>query len=527
MKSEASGPAKASAIRRWALCLVLAASCGGVALAQEAGTEGRFGGVLNVALPAEPETLDNSFTTSGIANVVSQHVVEPLFAFDQRFVPQPLLVESYEVSEDGTSYVFSLRQGLTFHDGSALDARDVVDSLERWMRLSVRGSVAAAVFEGMEATDDLTVRIDFTEPFAPFLSLLALTVGGPVIFPSEIVAKYPDGPIQEIVGTGPYRLEEYLPGRYVSVTRFDGYQPREEPGDGLAGARIAYFDEIRFHWVPDALTRAAGVQTSEYQFATDIVPDTYADLDRDERVETVIIKPERWLIFMLNKRAGLMTDLGMRRAFNAALDMEEMLTAAGGDPTFWQLNHNYMVGDTPWLTDAGSDRYNIGDPELARRLAEEAGYDGQPIRWLVAGERQDHFLATQVAVAQLEAAGFNVDLQVVDTATLYERRASPEVWDVFTTQGAFIPDPVLLTVITDTYFGWWVDDTRAGLFRDLNTALTLEERQAIWEDMQDYIYDQIPSVFVGELFGLALKSPDLQGYTVMSNNHFFWNTWLE
>jgi peptide/nickel transport system substrate-binding protein len=509
------------------LVVILTLSNTGFSQEQAEEVNPQFGGTLIVALAAEPEMLDIHLTTSEVTAIIAHHWLETLVAFDANWVPQPFLAEEVDVSPDATQYTFHLRRGVLFHNGKEMKAEDVVASLNRWMQTSVRAASAASLLEGIRAVDDYTVEVVMTEPFAPLLSLLSYTTGGAVIYPMEVVEESGDQPIRDHVGTGPFRFVEWAPDRFVRVERFDEYQPPDGPADGAAGSRVAYVDEIRFVSVPEAATRIAGVQTGEHHYGAAIPTDLYASLEADARVETVIIRPSRWPIFLLNKREGSMTDKTLRHAINAALNMEQLLIAAAGPSEFWELNHNYMVGDTPWRTEAGSERYNLGDPDLARQLAEEAGYDGEPIRWLVAGERHEHFVVTQAAIAQLERAGFNVDLQAVEWATLLDRRANPELWDVFTTTGAFIPDPVLLTVITERYPGWWEDDRREELSTRLNAAPTLEERQAVWEEFHAYIYEEMPSIFVGETYDLAITTPNLQGYEVFDNKPFFWNVWLE
>ncbi len=137
----------------------------------------------------------------------------------------------------------------------------------------------------------------------------------------------------------------------------------------------------------------------------------------------MIREPFIWGVAFFNKREGMMTDQTMRQAVNAALDMEEMLIAGAGPEEFWNLNHNYMVGDTPFKTDAGADQYNQGDPERARQLAEEAGYDGTPIRWLVSPDYNQHYQMSLAAESQLQAAGFEVEMIAVGISTCVPSRA--------------------------------------------------------------------------------------------------------
>lgn len=518
-----------STLVRWstrilALSILVAFSATGIALAQD--DSARFGGMATIALPGEAQTLDMQITTAEVAGSISSHWLETLVALDSTWTPQPLLAREVTTSDDGTLYTFHLREGVKFHDGSAFDAQDVVASLTRWVEVSPRGSAVADYIVAMRAVDDSTVELELSAPFAPLLTLLAHHSGGAGIYPSEVIEAYGTEPIQDHIGTGPYEFVEWLPDRHVEVRRFDDYQALDSPSDGYAGERIAYFDTIRFAVVPETSTRIAGTQTGDYDYGWQISPDVYDGLAADPSVDTVIREPFIWGVAFFNKREGMMTNPTMRQAVNAALDMEEILIGGAGPEEFWNLNHNYMVGDTPFTTDAGADQYNQNDPERARELAEEAGYDGTPIRWLVSPDYNQHYQMSLVAEAQLLEAGFEVEMIAVEWGTLLDLRAQPGEWDIFVTHHGFVPDPVLLNTLSSTYPGWWEDENRTELTRRLNTATSLEARQEAWEDTLDYMGDYLPSMMFGELYGLDVKAPDfVPGAAAIQGIPAYWNSY--
>src|SRR5690606_38174305 len=120
--------------------------------------------------------------------------------------------------------------------------------------------------------------------------------------------------------------------------------------------------------------------------------------------------------------------------------------------------------------DAGAELYNQNDPEKARALLEEAGYDGTPLRLLSTQEYQYLYNVALVSAQQLEDAGFTVDLQTYDWATLVERRADPEMWDAFTTSDPFKPDPAQMATLQVCNFpGWWCSEETIALVADLRS----------------------------------------------------------
>src|ERR1700755_3243888 len=115
------------------------------------------GGVINVATVGEPPTLDPMVSTADLVGIITQHIFETLYTFDANWNVTPLIADAMpEISADGRVYTIKIRQGLTFHDGSALDADDVVASLTRWTEVASRGKLTAANIDKIEKVDDTT-----------------------------------------------------------------------------------------------------------------------------------------------------------------------------------------------------------------------------------------------------------------------------------------------------------------------------------------------------------------------------------
>ena len=151
-----------------------------------------------------------------------------------------------------------------------------------------------------------------------------------------------------------------------------------------------------------------------------------------------------WPMFIMNNKQGMMTKQDLRKAVQAALNAEDMLAAAFGKPEFYALNGAMYPKGYVWRTEAGTKPYNQGDADKAAALAKKAGYDGTPIRILTSRQYEFHYKMAQVAAEYLKAAGLKVDLQVVDWATLVQRRAEPALWDIFITHSPFLPEPALI-----------------------------------------------------------------------------------
>lgn len=486
------------------------------ALAQERG------GVIDVATIGELNTLDPTVATGDLLGMVTQHFFETLYTFDAKWNVTPLLAADMpEVSEDGKVHTIRLREGVTFHDGSAMTSEDVVASLERWFNLAARGKLVAEKLEKVEAVDDYTVRIALSEPFAPLNALLAFNNSAAIVLPSEKIADT----LTEYVGTGPYKIKERRVDQYLQLERFEEYAARDGESDGFGGARKQYLDEIRFVPVPDANTRVEGAIAGQYDYA-DLLPVEAFDRLTGDKTEPVVMNSFGWPMFIMNNKEGMMTNLGVRKAIQAALNAEDMLAAAFGKPEFYAVDGAMYPEGYPWRNQEGLEAYNQGDIEKAKTLAEEAGYDGSPVRILTSRQYEFHYKMAQVAAEYLKMAGFNVDLGVFDWATLVQRRAEPGLWDIFITHSPFLPDPSLIAPLPASYPGWWASEDKERLLSALNTEVDMEKRLQIWADFQKLIYEEVPFYKVGDFSALAAKSPGLENFEA-SPWPYFWNVHIK
>jgi peptide/nickel transport system substrate-binding protein len=477
------------------------------------------GGAATVATIGEPNTLDPMVSAGDLLGMITQHFYETLYTFDKNWELTPLLAEKLpEVSADGKVYTIPLRQGVTFHNGQPMTAKDVVASLKRWTDLASRGKLVAGNIQAIEAVDDNTVRLTLKEPFAALTALLAFNNSAAVVMPAD----HMENPIKDVIGTGPYRLKERKADQYIQLVRFDGYKPREGESNGFGGARKQYLDEIHFVPVPDANTRVEGALAGQFDYADLLPVEAYDRLKGQSKTEPLMLESFGWAMFIMNNKQGMMTKQDLRKAVQAALNAEDMLAVAFGKPEFYTVDGAMYPKGYVWRTEVGTEAYNQGDADKAAALAKKAGYDGSPIRILTSRQYEFHYKMAQVAAEYLKAAGFKVDLQVVDWATLVQRRAEPALWDIFITHSPFLPEPALIAPLPDTYPGWWASETKNKLLTAFTTEMDQKKRIAIWADIQKLIYDEVPFYKVGDFNALTAKSPRLQGFTA-SPWPYFWN----
>ena len=303
--------------------------------------------------------------------------------------------------------------------------------------------------------------IHLKEPSGSLLYGLGRPNTGAAIHPKEVIEAAGDGPIKDYIGTGPYRFVEHKPDRHIKLARFKDYSARAEAPDGYGGKRTAYVDEILFLPVPDVAVRLAGVETGEYHFAQQIKQDQYDRVKGLSGIDAHVVKPYGWITAVPNHKEGLMTSKKIRQAFQAALDMEPIMGAGIGNKEFYRLDGAlFFPEQAAFYSTVAVSRPITSGTRTRRALLQEAGYAGEPVRWITTREYEWMYKTALVAKQQLEEVGFKVDLQVVDWATLVQRRNKPELFDVFSTGFTFTADPALATSLQCNWPGWWCNEDK-------------------------------------------------------------------
>ena len=480
---------------------------------------------LNLAMIGEPPTLDVMSTPADLVCIIMQHVYETLFTFDAKANLVPMLAETLpKVSADGKQYSITLRKGVKLHSGRELDADDVVASLKRWMDVSPRGKSVSAQVADLSAKGALNVEITLKNAYAPLLSQLAMPSGMAAIMAKESWAQ----PLREFVGTGPYQFKERKPDQYVLLTRFDGYSARKEAASGYGGKRVAVVEELRFVPVPNANTRVEGALAGQFHYA-DLLPiEALGRLEKAPGKVVPLMTPSfgfPYLVF--NTKEGSMTQQAVRKAAQTAIGEGEMLAAGFGDTRFFIAEGNHFPKGTPFYSDAGTTHYNERDSKKARGLAEQAGYKGEAVRILTSRQYDFHYNMALIMAEQLKRAGFKAELNVVEWATLLQRRADPKLWDIYITHSGLFPEPMLSPPqLGDGAPGWWSSTAKQQALAALNQEPNPAKRGALWAKVQQVVYDEVPYIQVGKFASLSARSPALEGYTPYTYP-FFWNTSLK
>jgi peptide/nickel transport system substrate-binding protein len=488
--------------------------------------EALYGGSLRIALIDEPPTFDIHQTTTSTTAFVSWHIFEALFTWDAELHVMPELPDEFTVSPDGLTYRFVLREDVNFHDESPLTARDVVASIERWGRIVGLGQSLMEVVDEFVIEDDLTFEIRLSEPFGSMPVALARQNQGCAIYPEWAIDEVGDDPLEILIGTGPYRFVEYQPDQHILLERFEVYKPAPGEVDGYGGNKHRFLDQLMFIAVSDESARIAGLQAGDYDYLESISPDQIETLEDSPTVIAELSDACCYPNLVINLESELMRNQHVRRAVQLALDHEPILQAGYGEG-FYRLDPSLLMRETPWHTRSGSEYYDIYDVNQAARLLQEAEYDGTPVRFMVTQAYRDLYNASIMIAQQLEDAGFAVDVQQFDWATLSDRRNDPDLWDLYLTLATFRPDPIMRNLTCDAS-GWWCDPEKEDLLHLVQAESDFDTRFELWEEIQRLFYEQVPRIKIGDTYPVLARSIRIQNFPETTQlQPAFWNSWLE
>lgn len=393
---------------------------------------------LRFRLLADPETLYNVQSISNIVDgVVGTYLTERLVYLDGNGQPQPWLAESWAIAADQKSVTFKLRQGVKFHDGTAFDAAAVkfhFDSILDARNASpVRPSLGP--LEGVEVIDANTVRLRFARPFGPLFNNLSLGFMG---FNSPTaVTKLGRGYGRKPVGTGPFRLVSWQPGREIRLERYEGY--RQWRSDARhRGPALAQTVLLRI--VREDTVAAEALEAGELTSAN-LLPDAVPRLEADKRFRVVKDSNVRQLAFIdLNQRRTPFDDPAFRRAISQAIDRQAVVRGAfGGYATPMTVP---LAPGIPGHDKALAAKAELGyAPERAREALRAAGWapgpdgvlqrQGRAARFVLRGVAGSDAVDRALAIVQsnLKAVGIEVRIETSDWGAFYPGLAKDD-WDL-------------------------------------------------------------------------------------------------
>lgn len=527
-----------------ALALLLAA-CGGDGGDTDTGTEAdepaatdtesddtegetAAGGTAIIAIGEDPPSLNPAISTGYAEGEVGSKVFEGLVWIDGNYEAQPALAESWDISDDGTIYTFNLREGVEFHDGTPLTSEDVRFSFEEVLGVyhSRMTPTMEERVEGIETPDESTVIFTLQEPFAPFLQQLDVYDGA--ILPAHIYGESDDvleSPANnEPVGTGPFRFASWDRGSAVILERNDNYWDNGLP----------YLDGVAFQIIPQANARAIALETGEIDWVSGFyLPET--DFDSLEAADNVRLEGNVGipaLYFMaMNTESEVLADAEVRRAVAQAIDRERILEQAVDG--FGRVGYGPFGDGFDWISSAhpgyaASFEY---DPDAAREVISEAGFEGETLTIVVDSARADLTAAANIIADNLSEIGLAADLQLGERAVMVSQVYGDSDFDLTLQSFTSLGDPVLgyhriyASVEPGTQFAnptLWGDEAVDSLFSEAGALPEIDDRAELYAEAAEILIEQMPTLILYEEDSLDGMNAALVGYHAAADSRGQW-----
>lgn len=480
----------------------------GSALAQEAGGE------LVVAQGSNPPSLDAMSTSSGASRNINMNVYETLYGFDENIVPIPILAEGVTISDDGLTYVFALRQGVKFHNGDEMKATDVKASLERYLKVGATPNLEP--IDKIEVTGDYEVTLTMKRVTPTFLESFSNPRSPAVIIPEEDANA--EAGKTSLIGTGPYKITEYVPDSHVTLEKFADYSQdtRYAGPDGFGGKKTAYFDKVTFRIMPEPGAQVAALEAGEVDILDQIPVPAARRLESDPNIK--LYENLQWAFgtLILNANEAPTNNIKFREAVQVALNMEEIVGIASEG--LFEANGGWAYPGTPYdVGDIGAaEYYNVHDTEKAKALLKEAGYNNEPFTIITDNTIPFHGRAAVVIAEQLKAVGINVVINQVDFPTVLNLRMQDTGWNAWTLTMGIEPylGPAAITATLTGKRPHFVthDDQLEALYQELIAGATPEARKETFAKIQKRLYEFFGIIKLGDTGQMQASRANIEGF---------------
>ncbi len=468
-------------------------------------------------------SLDPGWSSALISLMHAYMTCDQLFGLDDKLMPQPQMAEGYTLSDDRLVWTITLREGLFFHDGEPVRAKDAVASINRWAKRDAFGKRMASQLVEMKALDDRKLEIRLNKPFSHLLYGLGGTFC--FIYPERIANGDPNAAITDPTGSGPFKFvrEEWVAGSSVGYVRNDKYVPRQEPPAFWSGGKVAHFEKVEWRILPDPATASAALQKGEVDWLERPLLDLLPVLRKTAGVKVEPLDPLGFYgMIYFNQATAPFDNPKLRAALLPAVQQLDFMQAIVGDAAdLSRTGVGMFTPGSPFASTAGLDA--ITSPrsiEKAKQLIKESGYKGEKIVQLVPAELPAPNAMGEVARELFKQLGLNLDYQSMDWGTMISRIQSKDptvmkTWNVYciswaglwpSNPGSHIP-----------LYGSVPNPKMEGLRDAWFDAPDLPAQQKITADMQMLGFQDPPYVPVGQYFIPQAYRQGLTGFVKAAN----------
>jgi peptide/nickel transport system substrate-binding protein len=489
------------------------------------------GGTLVVDININPENLDIHQGLTAATNVITSQIFEGLLRYTPGTVEiEPWLAESWESSEDGMEWIFNLRQGVTFHDGTPFNADAVKFNFDRQFD-TTNEYYAMGQWTGVYDYDFLAscevigeYQVKFTQKTA-FNKTLSRLGNFNIVSPTG-VQTHREAFTEHPIGTGPYAFDRWDKGQQVVLKRFDDWW-----------YKTPALDQLVFKAVIEMGARTAALLSGEVQFTVQISPEIIEQLEGNDDFQIVMAPTGSVWFLAMNMEFEKFSDIRVRQALNYAVDKETIVSAVLGDTV--DIAHGPLA---PAYADYNPavESYFTYDPEKAKALLAEAGYvdDAEIVFYVPIGDPSMLSAEEMGTVIQdnLREVGISTKIESLEAVTWMDQIRSPAneltemSWNLSPLEPAYVFDGLFTKASLPPGFNtsYYVNDEMETLMATAKTSLDPEEVHQAYMRMQEIVMEDVPIVPVchrRQLFGM---SSTVKGFTAQpSGAYLFYDVWVE
>ena len=478
------------------------------------GTDPQAGGSVIMAIEAEPEGLDPTrYAFAGSGHFVASAVFDPLATLDEEGRPVPYLAEAIEGDDTGTVWTITVRDGVTFHDGSPVDADAIVANLEAHRVSIITGAALQTVSEITTPTPD-TVQITLEQPWFAFPAVMTSQVG----YVAEPAALEANTIVSSPVGSGPFVFEEHEPNAEWSFTRYDDYW---RTSDG--GQQLPYLEEIAFRPIPDDAARLKALEDGDADLMNTFRPEEVLTLrNSDYKLVEYSTGEEEFL--MLNTTTPPFDNLIARQAVAYATDsarwIDELNQGVGE-----QTNGPFAPGQLGYLADNGYPEY---DMDKAKELvAQYEAETGGPLAFTYMTVDDPTNLRNHQFLANLyEEAGMQVTVEGLAQINLIAQSATGN-YQLSAFRNFGFPDPDTDAVFwapssireagVSLNFPRFDDPALQDAIDEARASLDDEARDAAYQKVSRSFGEQVPYIWLTRANWVLAANPRVNGMYAAAN----------
>lgn len=467
------------------------------------------GSTLRIGLAEDPDLLDPHRSRTFVGRIVYASLCDRLVDISPDLEYVPALATEWAWNDDNTELTFTLREGVTFHDGEPFNAEAAKANIERALNMPeslIRSDISA--IETVEAVDDTTLKLHLSEPNAPLLAQISDRAG---LMMSP--ASFEQQGSWEPVCSGPYKYESRTQNDRIVLSKFEDYYAADE----------YHFEQVIFLPIPDGTVRLANVQAGDLDMMERMTPSDAQTVEGNANLQLVVADTLGYQAVRFNTNNGsrsespLGQDPRVRQAFQYAIDRQAISQIIGNN--IWQPAQQPFAPNSPYYNaEFPATEHNV---ERARELLAEAGHERVAFEMMHANSTQASQLG-ELIQAMASEAGFDISLRPMEFAALLAEMsegnfdASASGWS-----GRVDPDGNIYNHLAcdgSNNDSRYCNEEVDALFMQARATSDQAERKTLYDQAQAILQEDLPLVYTYHPNQPSVLRSEIEGYTPYPDN---------